>query len=161
MKNILLALLSGIILSACAMSSADLSVGNSYANYEKSCRKITLLKPKMVYNDGKIQGYHCQDAASADMWRYEFFENGKLIKVHSRPVSAEERAARFNNALLGLAILNSGTANSTNSINTVNPTRIYSFDLNSGVNTVCFYNQAGGMFSYTIPRGQVCPRILN
>jgi len=49
----------------------------------------------------------------------------------------------------------------TSSMGTVNPTRIYGFDILSGVNTVCFYNQTGGMYSHTIPRGQICPRILN
>tara|TARA_Y200000002_G_scaffold77633_1_gene61138 strand:- start:310 stop:795 length:486 start_codon:yes stop_codon:yes gene_type:complete len=160
-KNILLFLLSGIVLSACAMSAADLSVGNTYANYEKSCRKVSLMKPKLVYNDGKIQGYHCQDAAGADIWRYEFFENGRLVKVHSRPVTAEERNQRFQMGLLGLAIMNSGTPSTNTSIGTVAPTRIFSFDIPSGVNTVCFYNQTGGMYSHTIPRGQICPRILN
>ena len=148
------------------MDAADLSIGNSYTNYAKKCRQISLMKPKMVYNDGKIQGYHCQDGAAADVWRYEFFENGKLVKVYSRPVTAQERAQRFQTGMTGLAmgqaIMNSSTPSAnTSTIGTVNPTRIYNFDIQSGVNTVCFYNQAGGMYSHTIPRGQICPRILN
>ena len=63
---------------------------------------------------------------------------------------------------MGQAIINSSTPSAnTSTIGTVNPTRIYSFDIQSGVNTVCFYNQTGGVYSHTIPRGQICPRILN
>ena len=69
MKKVILILLLCFILSACAMDAADLSIGNSYTNYAKKCRQISLMKPKMVYNDGKIQGYHCQDGAAADVWR--------------------------------------------------------------------------------------------
>ena len=166
MKKFFAILFMSVILSGCAMDATDLSIGNSYTNYAKKCRQITLMKPKLVYNDGKVQGYHCADAAGADIWRYEFFENGKLVKVHSRPVTAEERNQRFQTGMMGLAmgqaIMNSSTPSAnTSTIGTVNPTRIYSFDIPSGVNTVCFYNQAGGMYSQTIPRGQICPRILN
>jgi len=166
MKKFFAILFMSVILSGCAMDATDLSIGNSYTNYAKKCRQITLMKPKLVYNDGKVQGYHCADAAGADVWRYEFFENSKLVKVYSRPVTAQERAQRFQTGMMGLAmgqaIMNSSTPSAnTSTIGTVNPTRIYNFDIQSGVNTVCFYNQTGGMYSHTIPRGQICPRILN
>ena len=156
MKKLLAILFIGAILSGCAMSSADLSVGNSYANYEKACRKLTLMRPKLVFSDGNVKGYHCSDGAAADVWRYEFFENNKLVKVWSRPVTAEERAARFNNALLGLAILNSGTATGTTT-QTQQPMGFKSFEMISGFNKICFYDNLGSLNATTIPNTSLCP----
>ena len=114
------------------------------------------MKPKLVYNDGNLKGYHCADAAGADIWRYEFFENNKLVKVWSRPVTAAERQARFNNALLGLAILNSGTTTGTTT-QTQQPAGFLSFDVMSGMNRICFYDQLGSLNTRTVGAAEICP----
>ena len=156
MKKLLGILVLGFVLNGCSMSAADLDIGNTYDNYAKACRKITLMKPKLVYNDGNLKGYHCADAAGADIWRYEFFENNKLVKVWSRPVTAAERQARFNNALLGLAILNSGTTTGTTT-QTQQPAGFLSFDVMSGMNRICFYDQLGSLNTKTIGAAEICP----
>ena len=104
-KKLLGILIVGFLLVGCAINQTALNVGTDYSDYEKECRKVALVKPKLVFSDGNLRGFHCADGAGADIWRYEFFDtSNKLVKVWSRPVSAQERQARFNNALLGLAI---------------------------------------------------------
>ena len=85
-----------------------------------------------------------------------FDKSNRLVKVWSRPVTEQERQARFNNALLGLAILNSGTANNTTS-QTSQPPGFFSFDITSGMNRVCFYDQLGSLSAKTIGRAEICP----
>tara|TARA_Y200000002_G_C22460975_1_gene570396 strand:- start:198 stop:680 length:483 start_codon:yes stop_codon:yes gene_type:complete len=157
MKKLLGIVVLGLIVTGCAINQTALNIGTNYSDYERECRKVALVKPKLVFNDGNLRGYHCADAAGADIWRYEFFDtSNKLVKVWSRPVSAQERQARFNNALLGLAILNSGTASGTTT-QTQQPPGFFSFDISSGMNKVCFYDQLGSLSATTIGRAEICP----
>ena len=71
-------------------------------------------------------------------------------------MTAQERQARLNNALLGLAILNSGTASGTTT-QPQQPPGFFSFDISSGFNKVCFYDQLGSLSAKTIPSTQICP----
>ena len=123
----------------------------------RSVEKVALVKPKLVFNDGNLRGFHCADAAGADTWRYEFFDtNNKLVKVWSRPVSAQERQARFNNALYRSSYFefwNSIRNNNTKS----SAFWIFSFDIASGMNKVCFYDQLGSLSAKTIGRAEICP----
>ena len=156
MKNLLGILVLGFLLTGCAINQTALNVGTNYSDYERECRKVALVKPKLVFSDGNLKGYHCADGAGADIWRYEFFDNSnRLVKVWSRPVSAEERQARFNNALLGLAILNSGTATGTTT--QTQPAGFLSFDIMSGHNRICFYDQLGSLNTKTIGAAEICP----
>tara|TARA_B100001057_G_C22395436_1_gene773857 strand:+ start:71 stop:553 length:483 start_codon:yes stop_codon:yes gene_type:complete len=157
MKKLLGIVVLGLIVTGCAINQTALNIGTNYSDYERECRKVALVKPKLVFSDGNLRGYHCADAAGADIWRYEFFDtSNKLVKVWSRPVSAQERQARFNNALLGLAILNSGTASGTTT-QTQQPPGFFSFDISSGMNKVCFYDQLGSLSATTIGRAEICP----
>ena len=157
MKKLLGIVILGLIVTGCAINQTALNIGTNYSDYERECRKVALVKPKLVFSDGNLRGYHCADAAGADIWRYEFFDtSNKLVKVWSRPVSAQERQARFNNALLGLAILNSGTASGTTT-QTQQPPGFFSFDISSGMNKVCFYDQLGSLSATTIGRAEICP----
>ena len=157
MKKLLGIVVLGLIVTGCAINQTALNIGTNYSDYERECRKVALVKPKLVFSDGNLRGYHCADAAGADIWRYEFFDtSNKLVKVWSRPVSAQERQARFNNALLGLAILNSGTASGTTT-QTQQPPGFFSFDIYSGMNKVCFYDQLGSLSATTIGRAEICP----
>ena len=157
MKKLLGIVVLGLIVTGCAINQTALNIGTNYSDYERECRKVALVKPKLVFSDGNLRGYHCADAAGADIWRYEFFDtSNKLVKVWSRPVSAQERQARFNNALLGLAILNSGTATGTTT-QASQPPGFFSFDIASGMNRVCFYDQLGSLSTKTIGRAEICP----
>jgi len=157
MKKILGILVLGLFLSGCAIDQSALNVGTNYSMYEKECRKVALVKPKLIYSDGNLRGYHCADGAGADIWRYEFFDSSnRLVKVWSRPISAEERQARFNNALLGLAILNSGTTSGTTT-QTQQPAGFLSFNVVSGMNRICFYDQLGSLNTKTIGAAEICP----
>ena len=157
MKKFLGILIFSFFLNGCVINETALNVGTNYSNYERECRKVALVKPKLVFSDGNLRGYHCADGAGADTWRYEFFDkSNRLVKVWSRPVTEQERQARFNNALLGLAILNSGTATSTTS-QASQPPGFFSFDITSGMNRVCFYDQLGSLSAKTIGRAEICP----
>ena len=157
MKKLLGIVVLGLIVTGCAINQTALNIGTNYSDYERECRKVALVKPKVVVSDGNLRGFHCADGAGADIWRYELFDNSnKLVKVWSRPVSAQERQARFNNALLGLAILNSGTASGTTTQNQ-QPPGFFSFDISSGMNKVCFYDQLGSLSATTIGRAEICP----
>jgi hypothetical protein len=146
----------GLIVTGCAINQTALNVGTNYSDYERECRKVALVKPKLVFSDGNLRGYHCADGAGADIWRYEFFDkSNRLVKVWSRPVSAQERQARFNNALLGLAILNSGTATGTTT--QTQPAGFLSFEIMSGHNRICFYDQLGSLNTKTIGAAEICP----
>ena len=142
-----------IFLSGCGINQSVLNIGTDFQDYESACRKAALVGPKLIYNDGRFKGYTCEDGTGATTIRYEFFENNKLIKVWSRPISAEERMARINSALLGIAILNSG--NSTTAV--PQSKGFYSFDIPSGLNKICFYNYLGSLNTRTIGRAEVCP----
>ena len=157
MKKLLGILIFNFFLTGCVINETALNVGTNYSDYERECRKVALVKPKLVFSDGNLRGYHCADGAGADTWRYEFFDkSNRLVKVWSRPVTEQERQARFNNALLGLAILNSGTATNTTS-QTSQPPGFFSFDITSGMNRVCFYDQLGSLSAKTIGRTEICP----
>ena len=156
MKKLLGIVILSIILFGCTINQSALNVGTNFSDYVSECRKVALVKPKLIFNDGNLKGYHCADAAGADVWRYEFFENNRLVKVWSRPISAAERQARFNNALLGLAILNSGTTSGTTT-QTQQPSGFLSFNVVSGMNRICFYDQLGSLNTRTVGAAEICP----
>ncbi|MDC1277866.1 hypothetical protein N8Z02_00525 [Pelagibacteraceae bacterium] len=156
MKKILGIVFLGMILSGCSINESSLNVGTNFSDYVSSCKKVAFGGPRLVFNDGNLKGYHCEDATSANTMRYEFFENNRLVKVWSRPVSAAEKQARFNNTLLGLAILNSGTTSGTTT-QSQQPAGFLSFNLVSGMNRICFYDQMGSMNTKTVSAGEICP----
>jgi len=153
MKKIIYILVLGLLLSNCGINQSALNIGTSFAEYKSACRKAAIASPKLIYNDGKVKGYQCEDGTPAHTTRYEFFEKDRLVKVWSKPLTAAERAARLNTALLGLAIINSGNSGSATSQNN----GIYSFDIPSGMNKVCFYDQLGSLSAMTIGRAEICP----
>ena len=156
MKKLLSIIVLGIILSGCSINESSLNVGTNFSDYVSSCKKVAFGGPKLVFNEGNLKGYHCEDATSANTMRYEFFENNRLVKVWSRPVSSAEKQARFNNTLLGLAILNSGTVSGATT-QTQQPLGFFSFHIASGMNKVCFYDQLGSGSAKTIGRAEICP----
>ena len=153
MRKLLAIIVLGLFLGGCGINQSALNIGTSFAEYKSACRKAAIASPKLVYNDGKIKGYQCEDGTPAHTTRYEFFEKDRLVRVWSKPLTAAERAARLNAALLGLAIINSGNPGSTTSQNN----GMYSFDIPSGMNRVCFYDQLGSLNSMTIGRTESCP----
>jgi len=153
MKKLISILALGLLLSSCGINQSALNIGTSFAEYKSACRKAAIVSPKLIYNDGKVKGYQCEDGTPAHTTRYEFFEKDRLVKVWSKPLTAAERAARLNTALLGLAIINSGNSGSATSQNN----GIYSFDIPSGMNKVCFYDQLGSLNAMTVGRAEICP----
>ena len=60
--------------------------------------------------------------------------------------------------LLGLSLLGGGTGSTTGSTQTQQPYSFYSFDVTSGMNKVCFYNQLGSLNTKTIGAAEICPQ---
>ena len=110
MKKILVVLVMGLLLSGCAINQSALNLGTNFSDYATACKKVSLVKPKLVSAEGSIKVYTCPDGSQSQSNRYEVFENNKLTKVYTREWTESEKQASFNQMLLGLSLLSGVTA---------------------------------------------------
>ena len=158
MKKLLGITVMFFLVQGCAINQSALNLNTNFSDYASACKKASLQKPKLVSAEGKLKVYTCPDGSQYQSNRYEVFENNRLTKVFTREWTAQEKQANLNQMLLGLSLLVGGTGNTTGSTQTQQPYSFYSFDVTSGMNKVCFYNQLGSLNTKTIGAAEICPQ---
>jgi len=156
MKKLFGIIFLSLFLSGCAINQSALNLGTNFSDYAAACKKVSLLKPKLVSAEGSIKVYTCPDGSQSQSNRYEVFENNRLTKVYTREWTESEKQASFNQMLLGLSLLSGGTG-TTGSTQSQQPYNFYSFDVRSGMNRICYYNQLGSLNTKTIGAAEICP----
>ena len=155
MKKIFFLIFVGLILNACSINQAALNTGTSFSYYAEECKKVSLAQPKLISSEGNVRVYTCPDGSQYQSNRYEVFENNKLVRVFTREWTAAEKQANLNQMLVGLSLLSGGTGTTTT--NSTTPSSFFEFDVISGMNRICFYNQLGSMRTKTIGAAEICP----
>ena len=161
MKSIFGMMLFGLLLVGCAIDSSSLNLGTNFYQYAAACKEATMAEPQLVAAEGNLKAYNCADRTQMDRRRYEVFEDDVLVKVFSKPISAAERQVNLNQMLLGLSMIQGATPSMpSTSLGSTNQMGIFSHDVISGLNRICYYSAPGGLTARTQGKGTLCPSIL-
>ena len=175
MKKAIFVIIFGLLLSGNAYAGLFQKFrenGISFEEYKKRCKKVHFFTknqwPQFVGEYGEFKVYNCMLTTSLDRQiEHQVFKNGKLYKnelFENKYYSEGDIYATL--VLLGLLQGNNTSVNlstTTNTINTdVNTTGgIFSHDMISGSNRICFYKTIGGEVAITIKSAFQCKPSLN
>ena len=65
MKKLFGIIFLSLFLSGCAINQSALNLGTNFSDYAAACKKVSLLKPKLVSAEGSIKVYTCPDGSQS------------------------------------------------------------------------------------------------